>query len=209
MNDNSRFLACLMVGVTVVLLNPAEGQFPGPYEVTALDPDDNAVDDDTLVALKGPDDAFLEVRADQLRMATMGDMPLSKVRLVLDLDVRRDYTAVCVEDMVGMLVRNVRSAITQGLLTADADSLIASHEITSILDPKPTRVVVEVKGGNVQDVTGAGDVDVLVVDYDNGDDDTPQIPGSRSTASVACYELRGEADRERVEQINDLIEVMH
>lgn len=73
--------------------------------------------------------------------------------------------------------------------------------------------VVEISGGLVRNVTGAGGCDVLVVDYDNGEDDDslPHIPsygldGYESQASIEHYASKGSEHRAWCEAVADLAE---
>lgn len=73
--------------------------------------------------------------------------------------------------------------------------------------------VVEVSGGLVQNVTGAGACEVLIVDYDNGEDDDslPYIPsydltGAGDRASVAHWVVSGSKHRAWCEAVGALPE---
>lgn len=206
--DNGRFLATVQIGDNVVLINPQDGQPTGILEVDGFSPDDDAIDDDTMVTLKGPDDTTLEVRADQLRHATKADFPKRRVRLTLDLDVCTDTNEICVEDMVGMLIANTRSALNQGLLTVDTESVLVDHQISASLDSDPTIVVIEMQGGVVHEVHGAGEAEVIVLDYDiEGRDDYVEIPGGGflgNEATVSSYRIEGEDKRGYASDIFEL-----
>lgn len=197
--NNGRFLATVQIGDNVVLINPADGQPTGVLEVDGFNPDDDSIDDDTLVTLTGPDELTLEVRADQLRHATKADFPKRRVRLVIDLDVCTDTNEICVEDMVGMLIKNTRSAIEQGLITTDAESVVVDHTIDASLDPEQTVIVIEMEGGLIHEVHGAGKAEVIVLDYDiEGRTDQVEIPGGGflgKEATVSAYTIDSEEKR--------------
>lgn len=75
----------------------------------------------------------------------------------------------------------------------DAVKDLADAGLLPIEEPA---VVVEISGGNVSGVSALGDVRLLVVDYDNGEDndDEPEIPNRGARASIADYHRPGEPE---------------
>jgi len=200
MNDNTnngRFLATVQVGDNVVLLNPQDGQPTGVLEVSEIG--DEPTDDDTEIVVDDVDGNEHRFRADQLRHATKADFPRRKVRLVVDLDVCTDTNEIAIEDMVGMLIANTRTVIDQGQITNFSESVVVDRTITASLDPLPTIVVVEMQGGVIHEVHGAGEAEVVVLDYDiEGRDDYVEIPGGGfldDEATVTGYTISGEEKR--------------